>query len=120
MTPTPRGGDAAPSSPPNAGGAEGTARSKTGVSAAAIAAVETSSIAQGIVAADAMVKRAEVELLQVSVLSPGRYAPSIWAPTHKTNGWSSVWFGARATRPYVRRSAARALRRYKRGPEPHG
>jgi len=73
MTPTPRGGDAAPSSPPNAGGAEGSAGSDRGVSAAAIAAVETSSIAQGIVAADAMVKRAEVELLQVSVLSPGRY-----------------------------------------------
>jgi microcompartment protein CcmL/EutN len=33
--------------------------------------IETSSIAQGIVAADAMVKRAEVDLLQASVLSPG-------------------------------------------------
>src|SRR6185503_17840788 len=52
--------------PANSRGAEGDA----GVS---IAAVETSSIAQGIVAADAMVKRAEVDLLQASVLSPGRY-----------------------------------------------
>ena len=39
----------------------------------AVAAVETSSIAQGIVTADAMVKRAEVEVLQASILSPGRY-----------------------------------------------
>ena len=39
----------------------------------AIAALETSSIAQGIVTADAMVKQAEVEVLEASVLSPGRY-----------------------------------------------
>ena len=39
----------------------------------AIAAIETSSIAQGIVTADAMVKRADVQLVQASVLSPGRY-----------------------------------------------
>jgi microcompartment protein CcmL/EutN len=39
----------------------------------AIAAIETSSIAQGMVAADAMVKQAEVEVLHASVLSPGRY-----------------------------------------------
>jgi len=39
----------------------------------AIAAIETSSIAQGVVAADAMMKEAEVELLEASVLSPGRY-----------------------------------------------
>ena len=39
----------------------------------AIAAVETSSIAQGIVTADAMMKQAEVQILHVSVLSPGRY-----------------------------------------------
>ena len=39
----------------------------------AIAAIETSSIAQGIVTADAMVKTADVELLEVSTLSPGRY-----------------------------------------------
>lgn len=39
----------------------------------AIAALETSSIAQGFVTADAMVKQAEVELLAASVLSPGRY-----------------------------------------------
>ena len=38
-----------------------------------IAAVETSSIAQGIVTADAMVKRAEVELFHACVLSPGRF-----------------------------------------------
>ena len=43
------------------------------MSETAIAAIETSSIAQGIVAADAMVKRAEVELLQATPLSPGRY-----------------------------------------------
>ncbi|MEQ1833488.1 MAG: BMC domain-containing protein [Candidatus Eisenbacteria bacterium] len=39
----------------------------------AIAALETSSIAQGFVTADAMVKQAEVEVLAASVLSPGRY-----------------------------------------------
>ena len=39
----------------------------------AIAAGETSSIAQGMVAADAMVKQAEVQVLHASVLSPGRY-----------------------------------------------
>jgi microcompartment protein CcmL/EutN len=39
----------------------------------AIAALETSSIAQGMVVADAMVKHAEVELLEACVLSPGRY-----------------------------------------------
>lgn len=38
-----------------------------------IAAIETSSIAQGYVTADAMVKQAEVEVLQASILSPGRY-----------------------------------------------
>lgn len=39
----------------------------------AIAAVETSSIAQGVVTADAMLKTAEVELLESTTLSPGRY-----------------------------------------------
>ena len=39
----------------------------------AIAAIETSSIAQGIVVADAMVKQSEVDVLEVSPLSPGRY-----------------------------------------------
>lgn len=39
----------------------------------AIAALETSSIAQGMVTADAMVKQADVEVLEASVLSPGRY-----------------------------------------------
>ncbi len=39
----------------------------------AIAALETSSIAQGLVAADAMMKQAEVQVLEASVLSPGRY-----------------------------------------------
>jgi microcompartment protein CcmL/EutN len=39
----------------------------------AIAAVETSSIAQGTVAADAMVKTAEVEILEVGPLSPGKF-----------------------------------------------
>ena len=39
----------------------------------AIAAVETSSIAQGTVAADAMVKTAEVELLEACPISPGRF-----------------------------------------------
>jgi len=43
------------------------------MSPVAIAAVETSSIAQGVVTADAMMKQAEVELLEASVLSPGRY-----------------------------------------------
>jgi len=43
------------------------------MSETAITAIESSSIAQGIVTADAMVKRAEVTLLQASVLSPGRY-----------------------------------------------
>ena len=39
----------------------------------AIGAVETSSIAQGHVAADAMVKTAEVELLELRPLSPGKF-----------------------------------------------
>jgi microcompartment protein CcmL/EutN len=39
----------------------------------AIAAIETSSIAQGIVVADAMVKQSEVDVLEASTLSPGRY-----------------------------------------------
>ena len=39
----------------------------------AIAALETSSIAQGLVAADAMMKQADVQVLEASVLSPGRY-----------------------------------------------
>ena len=39
----------------------------------AIAAVETSSIAQGLVTADAMVKQADVDVLHATVLSPGRY-----------------------------------------------
>jgi len=39
----------------------------------AVAAIETSSIAQGVVVADAMVKTAEVEVLAASTLSPGRY-----------------------------------------------
>jgi microcompartment protein CcmL/EutN len=43
------------------------------MSPVAIAAIETSSIAQGVVTADAMMKQAEVDLLEASVLSPGRY-----------------------------------------------
>ena len=39
----------------------------------AIAAIETSSIAQGFVVADAMVKQAEVNVLAASTLSPGRF-----------------------------------------------
>jgi bacterial microcompartment shell protein len=39
----------------------------------AIAAIETSSIAQGTVVGDAMVKTAEVALLEASPLSPGKY-----------------------------------------------
>jgi microcompartment protein CcmL/EutN len=39
----------------------------------AVGAVETSSIAQGAVVGDAMVKTAEVTLLQASTLSPGKY-----------------------------------------------
>ena len=39
----------------------------------AIAAIETSSIAQGTVVGDAMVKEAEVELLEARPLSPGKY-----------------------------------------------
>ncbi len=39
----------------------------------AIAAIETSSIAQGTVAADAMVKTAEVEILEMGPLSPGKF-----------------------------------------------
>ena len=50
------------------GGAESSAAANV-----AIAAVETSSIAQGVVTADAMVKQAEVEVVHASVLSPGRY-----------------------------------------------
>jgi microcompartment protein CcmL/EutN len=39
----------------------------------AIAAIETSSIAQGFVVADAMVKQADVNVLAASTLSPGRF-----------------------------------------------
>jgi bacterial microcompartment shell protein len=39
----------------------------------AIAAVETSSVAQGTVVGDTMVKTAEVEILEASMLSPGKY-----------------------------------------------
>ena len=39
----------------------------------AIAAIETSSIAQGTVAGDAMVKTAEVTLVQACPISPGKY-----------------------------------------------
>ena len=39
----------------------------------AIGALETSSIAQGTVAADAMVKTAEVELIEACPISPGKY-----------------------------------------------
>ncbi len=39
----------------------------------AIAAIETSSIAQGALTGDAMVKVAEVELLQACPISPGKY-----------------------------------------------
>jgi microcompartment protein CcmL/EutN len=39
----------------------------------AIAAIATSSIAQGFVVADAMVKQAEVDVLEASMLSPGRF-----------------------------------------------
>ena len=39
----------------------------------AIGAVETSSIAQGVVTGDAMVKTAEVSLLQATTLTPGKY-----------------------------------------------
>jgi microcompartment protein CcmL/EutN len=39
----------------------------------AIAAIETSSIAQGTVAGDAMVKTADVELLEACPISPGKY-----------------------------------------------
>jgi len=39
----------------------------------AIAAVETSSVAQGTVVGDTMVKTAEIEILEASMLSPGKY-----------------------------------------------
>ena len=39
----------------------------------AIAAIETSSIAQGTVAADAILKTAEVEILELGPLSPGKF-----------------------------------------------
>lgn len=39
----------------------------------ALAAIETGSIAQGVVVADAMVKTAEVEILEATILSPGKY-----------------------------------------------
>jgi microcompartment protein CcmL/EutN len=38
-----------------------------------LAAIETSSIAQGHVVADALVKTAEIELLEAATLSPGKY-----------------------------------------------
>jgi microcompartment protein CcmL/EutN len=39
----------------------------------AVAALETSSIAQGVVATDAMVKTADVELIEASPVSPGKF-----------------------------------------------
>ena len=39
----------------------------------AVAAIETSSIAQGLVVGDALVKTAEVELIQACTISPGKY-----------------------------------------------
>ena len=39
----------------------------------AVAAIETSSIAQGTVVGDALVKTAEVELIEACTLSPGKY-----------------------------------------------
>jgi len=39
----------------------------------AVAAIETSSIAQGALAADAMVKTAEVELIHATTVTPGKY-----------------------------------------------
>ncbi len=39
----------------------------------AVAAIETSSIAQGTVVGDALVKTAEVELIQACTISPGKY-----------------------------------------------
>src|SRR5262249_48308424 len=39
----------------------------------AVGAVETSSIAQGVVVGDAMVKTAEAALLQATTISPGKY-----------------------------------------------
>ena len=41
--------------------------------AVALAALETSSIAQGHVVADALVKTAEVELVEAAMVSPGKY-----------------------------------------------
>lgn len=70
MTPPPPN-PPTPSSPPHSRGASGAAGSN--VLHVAIAAVETSSIAQGWVTADAMVKEAEVEVLESTALSPGRY-----------------------------------------------
>jgi len=43
------------------------------MSVIAIAAIETSSIAQGTVVGDALVKTAEIELIQACTLSPGKY-----------------------------------------------
>ncbi|MBI1798690.1 MAG: BMC domain-containing protein [Candidatus Eisenbacteria bacterium] len=39
----------------------------------AVAALETGSIAQGVVACDAMVKTAEVDLIESCAVSPGKY-----------------------------------------------
>lgn len=39
----------------------------------AVAALETSSIAQGVVASDAMVKTAEVDLIEACAVSPGKF-----------------------------------------------
>lgn len=43
------------------------------MSVVAIGAIETSSIAQGVVVADALVKTAEVTLIETGTLSPGKY-----------------------------------------------
>src|SRR6185295_6461866 len=57
-----------PSPPLHAGG-----RVPDRMSYVAIAAVETSSIAQGTVVGDAMVKQAEVTIVEASAVSPGKY-----------------------------------------------
>ena len=46
----------------------------------ALAALETSSIAQGHVVADALVKTAEVELVEAAAISPGKYWVMIAGP----------------------------------------
>ena len=61
----------------------------------AVAAIETSSIAQGTVAADAMAKTAEVEILELGPLSPGKFWVLIGGEVARVRAWYAAIDGRR-------------------------